>query len=339
MTSISEMIQGAIKAAIIEKYEAAETEELKNDLINKLGKVEWSSVTLDVFEKMKDTFETLKGTMFEHVYYKKQEDSEYLARLNQKWSRAFTSSEAMYILVLETVSNLNSRINNLADNERAANKNKYDALKFIHGRVLQQYLEVITLMINGLADGAFSRWRSMYELGVIASFIAQETEDVAKAYIESSTTDKRYDWEKASSVFKNRKKGSPLYFRDIEKVSTFPTYLLDEQYNLASSIIHPSSSGTFGRLAHADDGPIPYVPVGTSDYGMTVPGECSAITLAQVTTLLLNVYKPNEEDVISLYCINQWVDFLVAEYFHAHDEAFPNYEPKMPLLMKKKTSL
>lgn len=60
---------------------------------------------------------------------------------------------------------------------------KYTALKYIHGRGLQQFLEIITLMKNGFADGAYSRWRSLYELNIIASFISEYGEEIAEAYI------------------------------------------------------------------------------------------------------------------------------------------------------------
>lgn len=57
------------------------------------------------------------------------------------------------------------------------------------------YLEILTLVKNGLADGAFARWRSLFELSVISNFISSNSEEVAKAYYEASEGDgKWYDW-------------------------------------------------------------------------------------------------------------------------------------------------
>ena len=39
----------------------------------------------------------------------------------------------------------------------------------IHGRALQQFLEIIILMKNGFADGAYASWRSVFEL-IITNF-------------------------------------------------------------------------------------------------------------------------------------------------------------------------
>ena len=328
----------AIRTAFFEMYNAAETEEHKAALLSKFEKADWTSYISNLFDDVKqETFSTLKSSMFEQVYMKMHRDTEFLARLQQTWFRAYVASEAMYILVLETVSNHDTRISNMSKENRMDKENRYFALKFIHGRVLQQFLEVLTLMKNGLADGAYSRWRSMYELGIIAQFIIGEPEEVAESYINSNDIDNNYDWAKASNVFKNKK--GHIHFSDIERKTSFPANLWKEQFKLACTIIHPSSRGTFGRLAHAKGEHLSYVPVGRSNYGMTEPGECSAITLSQVTVMLMSVYALDEVEVMALDCIVRWADFVRAEYFQAHDYAFPEYSPKIPLLNENKRSL
>jgi len=339
MASIMDTFREAIKDAIIKMYIAAETDEKRTALLSDVDKVNWTSLIMNQFDNFKEQiFLTLKSTMFEQAHMKMHRDAEFMSRLHQTWFRAFAASEAMYVLVLETVSNYDTRISTLSKESRADKANRYFALKYIHGRVLQQFLEAITLIKNGLADGAYSRWRSMYELGIVAQFIFEETEEVAAAYINSSETDNRYDWAKTSKVLKDIKKP---HFSDIERASTFPIQLWKDQYSLACSIIHPSSKGTFGRIAHPEEGQTPYVSVGRSNYGMTEPGECTAITLSQVTAILMSVYELDEEETMALDCIVRWVDFLKAEYFQAHDDAFPDCNPLMSLLIdkKKKSSL
>lgn len=80
---------------------------------------------------------------------------------------------------------------------------------------MQEFLEIITLMKNGFADGAYARWRSMYELSIISSFIIQYGENVAKKFYEASETDDRYEWARESKIFSTKKKH--ITFNDIQK--------------------------------------------------------------------------------------------------------------------------
>lgn len=59
-------------------------------------------------------------------------------------------------------------------------------MQHIQGRALQQFIEIITLMKNGFADGAYARWRSMYEIAIVSAFITEKGEAVAEAFIQSS---------------------------------------------------------------------------------------------------------------------------------------------------------
>ena len=69
------------------------------------------------------------------------------------------------------------------------------------------------------------------------------------------------------------------------------------------------------------------ISIGHTDYGLTIPGEHSAITIAQLTWLLLTVY-PSGDSVVAADMINKWVDVVREQYFKTHDYIFPN-EPKL----------
>ena len=100
-----------------------------------------------------------KMIMHENTLLFRGEETEIIARIEQKWSNAFTTSETMYddSWICKDYSDYVNKIDN---KEREKSIHKYTALKYIHGRGLQQFLEIITLMKNGFADGAYSRWRS-----------------------------------------------------------------------------------------------------------------------------------------------------------------------------------
>lgn len=289
-----------------EKYEKADFSELLSEMIN---------------DTSKQLVANAKSVMYENTLLFRCEEAEIVARINQKWFKAFAASETMYMMVLEAIKDYSDYVNKIDDNdnEREKNIHKYTALKYIHGRGLQQFLEIITLMKNGFADGAYSRWRSLYELNIIASFISKYGEEVAEAYISSYNTNDRYEWARTCGEFNPRKKF--ISFDDIRKKADFPSDLWKHQYQLANEIVHPSSQGTFNRLGTMIDEDI--ITVGHTDYGLTTPGEHSAITLAQLTSSLLTVY-PSGDALVAINMINKWVDVVREEYFKTHDFIFPD---------------
>ena len=291
-----------------EKYEKADFSELLLEMINDTSN-----------QMVRDA----KMIMHENTLLFRGEEAEIVARIEQKWSNAFVTSETMYMMVLETVKDYSDYVNKIDNKEREESIHKYTALKYIHGRGLQQFLEIITLMKNGFADGAYSRWRSLYELNIIASFISKYGEEVAEAYISSHNTEDRYEWARACGEFNPRKKY--ISFDDIRKIADFPSDLWKHQYQLANEIVHPSSQGTFNRLGTMINEDT--ITVGHTDYGLTTPGEHSAITLAQLTGLLLTVY-PSGDSLVATNMINKWVDVVREEYFKTHDFIFPD-EPKL----------
>lgn len=291
------------------------------DILCHFESKELSKVLIDSLEKMScDIKESMERTMFEEVLNFRAEDAEFLARQEQKWGKCFVASEAMYLLILEVAEAYNDFVSEKDKEDIKPSLNMYVALKHIHGRALQQYLEVVTLMKNGFADGAYSRWRSMYELAVIASFIKENGEEVAKSYIEASTTTDRYDWAKSSGLFEN-KKTKHVTFNDIQKKCDLNSAIWKNQYDLANKIVHASPQGTFARLGnmnHPDQ-----ISVGRSDYGITTPAEHSALTLAIISSLFLTVY-PYGDGLLAIATINRWIDVIRECYFRTHDEVFPD---------------
>jgi hypothetical protein len=53
----------------------------------------------------------------------------------------------------------------------------------LHRRACQVTDEVICLLENGFAEGAFARWRTLHELSIVAMLIAEGDEDLAERYI------------------------------------------------------------------------------------------------------------------------------------------------------------
>ena len=264
-----------------------------------------------------------KMIMHENSLLFRSEEAEIIAKIDRTWSNAFVASEAMYLMIFDVTKNYSDFVSEIDDEEREKSIHKYTALKYIHGRGLQQFLEIITLMKNGFADGAYSRWRSLYELNIIASFISEYGEEVAEAYILSYSTEDRYEWARACGKFSPKKKY--ISFDDIRKKANFPSDLWQQQYQLANEVTHASSQGTFNRIGVIDGEE--KISIGHTDYGLTIPGENSAITIARLTGLLLMVY-PSGDSMVAADMINKWVDVVREQYFKTHDYIFPD-EPKL----------
>ncbi|HFR3896685.1 TPA: DUF5677 domain-containing protein [Streptococcus suis] len=290
------------------KYEEADFSDLYDTMIN------------DVSNQM---VEHSKSIMHENSLFFRNEEAEILARINQKWSNAFVTSETMYMMVFEAVENYSEFVKEMDEKKREKSVQTFTALKYIHGRGLQQFLEIITLMKNGFADAAYARWRSLYELNIIASFISKYGEKVAESYISSRNSEDRYEWARACGEFNPKKKF--IRFDDIKNKADFPSNLWQHQYQLANEVTHPSSQGTFNRLGTIPSEEI--ISVGRTDYGLTTPGEHSAITLAQLTGKFLTVY-PSGDALLAAFMINKWVDVVREVYFKTHDCIFPE-EPKL----------
>ena len=322
MNSLLITIQEEIESTFKDKLKKAKTEEEAQKIVAEYEKTDITAIFQSAIDAMSEkTFSYFKETMYEEALKYRADENEFIARQEQIWYKAFVASEALYIMSYECGVKYRDYVSNLTEEVFVAKKWTFIALQNIHGRALQIYLEILTLMKNGFADGAYSRWRSLYELAIIASFILKNGERVAKSFYDSSNTYDRYDWAKSCDNLAKRK--GHISFRDIEKQCDINTKAWEQEYILANQTIHASSQGTFNRLGTKGNDNV--ILVGRSDYGITVPGEHSAILLAQISTMLFTIF-PEDDTLVQTKVINKWVGLVRELYFKSHDEAFPNDE-------------
>lgn len=318
-----EFFKETLLSILKNELEKAESGEEANKLMEKMKKIDFTDFFSKFYLEIADnTINDMKEAMYKEVMIFRAEEQEFLVRQEQKWCSAFVASEAMYIMVLESAESYVKYVNELEENIKKTKKYTFTAMLHIHGRALQEYLEIITLMKNGFADGAYARWRSMYELTIISSFIIKHGEKVAKAYIAAHDTNDSYQWARSSGVFSSSKRY--ISFNDIQKACGINTDVWRKQYDLANKTVHASAQGTFARLGNMGTRNI--IPVGRSDYGITTPGEHSAISLAQITVMFYNIF-PYVDGVVAMKSINGWIDVIREIYFKIHDEVFQEDEP------------
>lgn len=257
------------------------------------------------------------NSVFTGIAKLRAEEKSFNGYFEKEWAEAFLASESLYVIIDSAASSFSKYIGELSDETFQTKKNTYIALENLHKRAAQQYLEILTLIKNGFSDGAFARWRSMYELSVICSFIHKFGEEVAKKFIEASESEDRYDWAMASGVFPEHKRH--VTFGDILKHCDIDTEVWKENYTVANQTVHASPQGTFDRLG-AKDGDKNESQ--RSDYGITAPAIHSANTLALISSMLFSIF-PEEETMEKMQLAAAWLEELIDIYCNTHERLFP----------------
>lgn len=331
---VDEIFNKALMKEINKRLEQATTQEAADAIIEDISDDDLLSMYRTVYkERAKESVDFFRNTMHEEVKKFREEENAYIYQLNEQWKDGFVASEAIYILVSQEVETYVSWVKNLKQDMRNEQQYVFTSLQHLQGRALQIYLEIITLMKNGFVDGAYARWRSMYELVIIASFILKYGEDVAEQFIKSLNNQGWYEWARASGIFPKEKK--KIQFNDIKKNCDINTEAWSRQYNLSNVAIHASSRGTFGRLGK--DETTKAILIGRSNYGLHIPAEYSAISLAHITSMFLAIHLSGERAVIIEYITN-WIDTIREIYFKIHDKWFPDDEPLWNDSIKKDNS-
>lgn len=187
------------------------------------------------------------------------------------------------------------------------------ALVGIHGRALRTATAVLVLLDNGLPDDAYARWRTLYELSVIAEFISEHGEEAANRYLLHETValkqrlDNELTWGKKIPKKQQREiekdygavmsvYGPPFKnpfgwaagfiasndnprFVDLERAVKGKTIV--PPYKESSIQIHGGRAGLLG-LGSSDD----VIAIGHSNLGLDIPLMHSSLCLMQVTNLL-----------------------------------------------------
>ena len=175
-------------------------------------------------------------------------------------------------------------------------------------------------MENGFADGAMARWRTIYEIGVVATVISAGGDELAQRYMAHEAVELKlaldeYDRCHQALGFKpmslkERRRverafkaavnthgpefGKPygwaaqhlglkrVTFKELEDAADRSE--MRSYYKMASYNVHADAKGVFHRLGVLGDPSM--VITGASDAGFVDPGQNTATTLVQITALL-----------------------------------------------------
>jgi hypothetical protein len=269
--------------------------------------------------------------------------------LYERWKVPLDLLECLIRVTLESAEKHRTKFSKMPD---AKSNLKCGALLQVHARALQISNEILVLLRSGYPDGASSRWRSLHELAVISFFLAQNSNDVSKRYLEHEIVRK---FKEAKDYNANcRELGYPAisrrefdflrrekeklctkYLDDFEKdYGWIPSSLLHRRdfraledsvklgklhpfYNLACDSVHGGSKGLY-RLGLKPEQQKKLLLVGPSIYGLADPIQNTAISLAQVTACFLGLL-PDIENIVAMQVIHSYVEDIKIEAIKAHE--------------------
>ena len=111
------------------------------------------------------------------------------------------------------------------------------------------------LLRGGFADGAYARWRSLFELSIISEFICQNDEQVAKAFVDfvKTSEEKDYGWAKTAPCFASLKPKANVTFEMIRSQCTTIAGDWKKAYKESCQVVHASPLGTLGRMGSPNE--------------------------------------------------------------------------------------
>jgi len=272
-------------------------------------------------------------------------------RLYGRWMAPLEGLRMLLTMSRELGDSVNQEIRRSPDAE--SRKNLIEVLTRSHARACQIVEEILCLLEGGFSDGAMARWRTLHEIAVVASFVAAHGEDLAERYVlhqaveskraaddyqkcqphlgyeplaakEIKAVQKAYDAviAKFGPEFGKGDYGWAGYhlgktqptFKDIETAAGIDH--LRAHYRMASHNVHANPKGVFFKLGMLAESQV--ILAGPSNAGLTEPGQCAALSLAQVSTTLA-MLQPTLDNTVTLQMIAELVHEIPEAFAQAHD--------------------
>lgn len=297
-------------------------------------------------EGSKGILKTLTEGWPEEHKLQREEMTAFQGRLEQRWGGAFDGLR-MLITVCHEIGSEAA----VASPKTREGRARHGVLVRLHARGCQLASEIMTLMEGGYADGAMGRWRTLYEVGVVATLIAEWGDEAAERYIAHEIVESRKgmdDYERCAPSLgypplSKREKDAMLRqyecartkygkeflsaygwagafltnkepkFTDLELAAQQPA--MRSFYRMASHPVHAGPKGITFQLGAMSDRST--VLAGASNAGFADPTERTAVSLVQLTMLMI---QPSEvmDDLVALRCLVDLRDQIVRDAMAAH---------------------
>lgn len=246
---------------------------------------------------------------------RRKQQAAFESRNLRRWRKAFDLLETIWVCCEEMGSAFNSHHRPAAAKEQ---DHVFEAMTYLHAKALLVTSEIICLLRGGFADGALTRWRTLYENNVIGTLIRQEGQELALRYVAHSRVQAWLrEGEKPDSL---PDEGAELQKQAKYAISTFGEEM-KLRHGWASKLVgkkRPTFKDIAAKCGHEAEGGIyEYASqhihfnhrmfdellatweseqnvflVGPSNSGMVGPLIATAIGVVEATFLLL-MHKPN----------------------------------------------
>jgi hypothetical protein len=259
---------------------------------------------------------------FNDKIIQKAEKSKKKVRIEntEKYKKYFRALHAVIQLVSEAFFDINENV--------SSDDKKEEALVRLLGDSCHVAQEINILLLNGFPDGAFARWRKLYEITVILSFLEKNDDLTSERYLDYFHIENYRSLNKFKenpilqddfyqlndeTIYENyqavidkygetfgKKYGWASHIITRKRGVTFQTILnetnfkkLSYYYQISCSQVHVDSMGMIYKLglpSHSENN----ILLGSSSYGLKFPIELTTISLLQIIAIIsssLNNYK------------------------------------------------
>ncbi|MBB5697997.1 DUF5677 domain-containing protein [Sphingomonas yantingensis] len=231
----------------------------------------------------------------------------------RRWRKAFDLLETIWVCCEEIGREFNNYYRPIAVHE---DDYVFEAMTYLHAKALLVGSEIICLLKGGFADGALTRWRTLYENNVVAALIRQEGQELALRYLAHSRVQA---WQRmaadpntddAAQLQAQAEHAVAMFGDDMKRRRGWASQLLGKKaptfsdiaakcnrytkggvYEYASDHIHVDHR-MFDDLLATCEAQENVLLVGPSNSGMVGPLTLAATSLVE-STLFLMLHKPN----------------------------------------------
>lgn len=306
------------------EYVVAKSEEFyKEKLVDVLRDV--GGKTAELF------YQTLRRRWGAEFAAQQEEMAAFKERLEMRWGNALGKLRMLLTIVMEWAQGAFERKQKNPDRKLP---HLDDVLLRLHVRACQVTHEIIVLLESGYADGAMARWRTLHEIAITAAVIAKFGDEIAERYVHYQIVEShkaaiayeqnhqalgfkpiskrqleriRRDYDKVKKRFGKefseeygwaaRHLGGPtkkrITFADLEAEAG--DAMMRSPYKMASYNVHASPKGVYFKMGTLDGSPA--LLAGASNAGLAEPGQHAAVSLMEITLLLIDD-SPILDDIV-----------------------------------------
>lgn len=286
-------------------------------LAEKEQAINLTTLTKEVARLIMESLSEVESSMLADIRIK---ETEFLELNSKRWSEGLNLLKVLRQLSFEAGEDF---VTARQIHPKFINSSLFGVLMRFHSSALRITSEIICLLEAGFPDGAYARWRALFELALNSLILIEHGEKAAIEYIKHSrgimaeTELKRHELTRSDSnkplkafdyktldYLLSAKPSS--WQREFLKVGKIGKIIEESQlkswhgeYLFSNALVHASSIDDRFLLAGSElsnNGMI----IWKSDTGIGIPAHGTAVMLSIITCSLLTMNNPDDEDLDSL---------------------------------------